>query len=799
MKKLITCILLIAAFFNTTTIHSQDLLKGNDISAVKVDNLSDADVAKIKAQLDSNNLTIEQAETILLSKGMSNEELSKLKARLYNISTVNNTPNTNLDKGREQEKVINKKVKDTDNNLVFGSELFDNPTLNFEPNLKIATPVNYILGPGDELQVSVYGVQIFNATIPVSVEGKIDIQNVGQIAVMGMTIEAATQKIRSAIANVYSTVRSGQSKVGISLSKVRTIKITIIGSKQPGNYSVSSLATVYNALYLAGGPGKNGSFRNIELLRNNVVYKKIDIYNFLVNGNQSDNVGLKDNDVIRIPVYSLRVKIDGEIKRPGIFEMKTGESFKDLLAFASGFTEFAYTASVNVMQKTDKEFKVRDIKASEFGTYKPQSGDEFKVTKILNRFENRIKIFGAVFRPDTYSFYEGMKVSDLIKKAEGLKEDAYTKRAKIIRLKSDLTTEMLQVNLQEAMEGNPEADIVLHKEDVVNIYSILEFVEEYKITINGEIKNPGVYTYQENLTLNDLLIEAGGILGSSSKKVEIARMIKSEEINENSSVRAELFNIEISVDNNEQAKNFELKPFDVVTIRRMAVYEKPETVVIRGAVNYSGKYALINKKEKIYDIINRAGGLTSVANLDGVKIFRPIRSEQLEELQNVNLKLGTNDSLQNVLTNKLRNLKFATIPVDWRKIVENPNNNTNVTLFPGDEIEVEAYNENVKVTGNVLLTSEIPYEKGKGFGYYIGSVGGTDSKGWKKKAYIIYPNGKAAISSTFLFIRSYPKVLPGSQIVIPEKPQRKILGPGEIISIGSIFISLAILILTAFN
>ena len=759
MKKLIACILLIATFFQPSISQAQDLLKWNDISAMKVDDLSDSDIAKIKSQLESNNLTIEQAESILISKGMSNEEISKLKVKLYYNSANNNTQKVNVDKGREQENVINKKEKDHETNLVFGSELFDNPTLNFEPNLKIATPVNYILGPGDELQVSVYGIQVFNATLPISVEGKIDIQNVGQISVLGMTIEAATQKIKSAISNVYSTVKSGQSKVGISLSKVRTIKITIIGSKQPGNYSVSSLSTVYNALYLAGGPSINGSYRNIELLRNNVVYKKIDIYHFLVNGDQSDNIGLKDNDVIRIPVYSVRVTISGEIKRPGIFEIKAGESFKDLLTFASGFNDLAYTASVNVMQKTDKEYKVRDIKAEEFGTYKPQSGDEFKVTKILNRYENRIKIFGAVFRPDTYSFYEGMKISDLIKKAEGLKEDAYTKRAKIIRLKSDLTTEMLQVNLQEAMEGNSGADILLHKEDVVNIYSILEFIEDYKITIDGEIKNPGVYAYQKNLTLNDLLIEAGGLLGSSSKKVEIARMIKSEEINDKSGEKAELFNLEISVDNNEQSKNFELKPFDVVTIRRMAVYEVPETVTIKGAVNYSGKYVLINKKERIYDLINRAGGLTSVANLDGVKINRPIQNKQVEELQNVNLKLGKNDSLQNVLTNKLKNLKFATIPVDWRKIAENPKDNTNVTLFPGDEIDVATYNENVKVSGNVLLTSEIPYEKGKGFGYYIGAVGGTDAKAWKNKAFIIYPNGKTAVSSTFLFIRSYPKVM----------------------------------------
>lgn len=505
MRKIITVVVLFIAFFQSTTAVAQDLLKSTDLSTLKVDYLSDSDIAKIKIQLQTNNLTIEQAEPMALSKGMSATEFAKLKERLAMSATPSAVVKKNgndsdsdasaTDKedafGRKQEKIVNTKVKDSLNALVFGSELFDTPTLNFEPNLKLATPMNYILGPGDELQVSVYGVQEFNASIPVSIEGKVTIQYVGQIAVSGMTIEAATQKIRAAIAGVYSTVRSGQSQVSVNLTRIRTIRVTLIGSKQPGNYSISSLATVYNALFLGGGPSKNGSYRNIELIRNNKVFTKVDIYDFLVNGDQSSNVGLKDNDVIRIPAYTQRVTVEGQVKRPGIFEMKTGETFEDLLSFASGFNEFAYTASVNVLQKTDREFKVRDIKASEYGTYKPLSGDVFRVTKILNRFENRIKIDGAVFRPDTYSFYEGMRISDLVLKADGLKEDAYTNRARIIRLQSDLTTEIVNVNLAKALSGDLEADVALKKEDVVTVYSILDFVDEFKITLTEKSKNPG--------------------------------------------------------------------------------------------------------------------------------------------------------------------------------------------------------------------------------------------------------------------------------------------------------------------
>jgi len=685
------------------------------------------------------------------------------------------------------------------NSLVFGSELFDNPTLNFQPNLKLATPVNYVLGPGDELQISINGVQEFSDNVPVSVEGKVNIQYVGQISVSGMTIEAATQKIKGAISRVYSTVRSGQSQVGISLSRIRTIKITIIGSRQPGNYSISSLATVYNALFLGGGPSKNGSYRNIELIRNNKVYKNIDIYRFLVSGNQSDNVGLRDNDVIRIPAYTNRVTVEGEVKRPGIFEMKKGESFSDLLNFASGFNEFAYTASVNVLQKTGKEFKVADIQAAQYSSYIPLNGDVYRVSKILNRFENRIIIDGAVFRPDTYSFYQGMHVSDLIRQAEGLKEDAYLKRARIIRLKEDLTTEIVNVDLAKLMSGDNSANVELKKEDKVTVYSILDFKEEYKVTIDGEVKKPDVYDYQENLTLNDLIVVAGGLTGIASKRVEIARMIRAENIDDTNQNKVELFNIEITPDSNEQVVNFELKPFDVVNVRRMAVNEKPEMVIITGSVAYPGKYVLATKREKIYDVIKRAGGLTSVASLKGIKIKRPIKKDQIEDLENVTLNLGKKDSIQDKLEKKLKvDLKYATIPVDWEKILKRQNSNANVTLLPGDEIEVSAFNETVKVTGNVLLTSEIPYNDGKGFNYYLNAVGGLDAKGWRKKAYIIYPNGQASVSrSVLLFFRTSPKVLPGSQIVVPEKPEAQKMTAAQWVSIASVLVSMGVLIVTA--
>ena len=810
MKKILSLALLFFALVQSSSIAAQDLLKGQNLSSLKVDNLSDADLMKLRSQLQANKMTIEQAEPMALSKGMPASEFAKLKARI-GIPVAASTQKENaLDgSGRVQEAVVNVKVKDEDNALVFGSELFDTPSLNFEPNLKLATPVNYVLGPGDELQISVYGTQEFSESVPVTVEGNVKIQYVGQIAVSGMTIEAATVKIKNAIARVYSTVRSGQSQVGISLSRIRTIKVTLIGSKQPGNYSISSLATVYNALYLGGGPAKNGSYRSIELIRNNKVYRTIDLYRFLVHGNQSDNIGLKDNDVIRIPAYTQRVTLRGQLKRPGIFEMKKGESFTDLLSFASGFTEAAYRASVTVLQTTDKEYKVKDIKAAEFATYKPQSGDLFTVNKILSRYENRIRIQGAVFRPNTYSFYPGMRIADLVAKADGLREDAYLTRATIVRFKEDLTKETVSVNLDKALSGDPEANISLNKEDIVTVFSILDFKEEFKVTIDGEIKRPGQYDFNPALTLNDLIVQAGGLIGSASKHVEVARMITSEAIEATNSSRAQLFNIEINPGNNEQAENFVLAPFDVVNIRRMAVYEKPAMVTVSGAVQYAGKYVLADKQEKVYSIIQRAGGLTPQASKQGVKIKRPIQAEQIEDLENVSFDVTKNvvvagiiqnDTVQNKVVKKLKeDLKYATIPLDWDRIVRNPKSRTNIILLPGDEVEVATSSESVKVTGNVLLTSEIPYNSGRGINYYLNAVGGTDAKGWKKKAYVVYPNGKAAVTGSFLFFKLYPKVTPGAQIIIPEKPETKKMSTGEWVSIGSVMTSLALLIVTAFK
>ena len=413
-------------------------------------------------------------------------------------------------------------------------------------------------------------------------------------------------------------------------------------------------------------------------------------------------------------------------------------------------------------------------------------------SKILNRFENKITITGAVFRPDVYAFTDGMKIKELLNKADGLKEDAYLQRAVIMRLKPDFTTIMLDVDLAAVLGDNQEANIVLKKEDIINVYSIFDFKENYKISIDGEVRKPGSYPFSENLTLNDLLLQAGGLTSAASKKVEIARMVKSDVLNDANPTKIELLTISIDNNTNEQAQNTVLQPFDVISVRRIAVYNVPETIIVKGSVAYPGTYAITNKKEKIYDILMRAGGMLANANSNSVRVKRPIQKKQIDAIAEVNLNLGKDDKVQKELTKKVtEELKYLTIPIEWEQIKSNKNSSTNITLFAGDEVEVGVFSESVKVVGNVLLNSEIPYQSGRGFNYYINAVGGIDFKGWKQRAYIIYPNGKAAVAQNFLFFRSYPKVMPGSQIVIPEKPDKPKTNATEIISIASVLASLA--------
>jgi protein involved in polysaccharide export with SLBB domain len=807
MHKRFVCKLLIVAalmFLYVPAAHSQDLLKGKDLSTLRVDQLSDGDIAKLKSQMSDARMTIEQAEQVALAKGMPATEFAKLKQRLLAV-TNNNSGVGKLGTGKEPppqrenaEKdsldVYNKadRTKPLINPLIFGSELYTGVAPSFEPNLNLATPVNYILGPGDDIQVSVYGVQQYEGDLSVSPEGNISIPSVGQIKVAGLSIEAATQKIRTAMGNsVYPYLRSGGSKLSVTLSKIRSIRVTVIGSNRPGNFTVSSLATVFNVLYAAGGPSAFGSFREIQLYRNNKLERKIDLYRLLLQGDQSDNIGLKDNDVIRIPAYKTRVEIQGQVKRPGIFEVLPNEVFSDIIGFASGFTDTAYSASVKVFQRSEKERKVFDLLATAFDTYRPQSGDVFVVPKILNRFQNRVRITGSVFRPDVYELTPNLKVADLIRRADGLKEDAFVGRGQVIRLQEDLTRSIFSFDIRKALAGDNENNFLLRREDEVYISSVQELKDSFKVAIQGEIRMPGQYEYVENLTLKDLILQAGGFTDAAYKNIEIARLIKRDSIASNDNRASTIINVSFDGDFASSAANLPLQAFDVITVRRKAGYAVPEIVTVTGQVQYPGPYALRSTNERVSEVLMRAGGYTPDAYPEGMFLKRYKTEEQKRELEETIKKLQRNakDSTGIVIQDIER--EYDQIPLDIVAIQNAPGSMQDLVLKARDELVIPRFDGQVKVSGSVLLATQVPYRKGNTLLSYISEAGGFGGDAWRKKAYVVYANGNAAVTRHFLFFRFYPEIRPGSHVVVPKKPEKKATNVGEIIGISSALASLA--------
>ncbi|MCA6459684.1 MAG: SLBB domain-containing protein [Chitinophagaceae bacterium] len=758
-------------------------------------------------------MTIDQAEQAALAKGMSAVEFAKLKKRVEALGTDNkegvgklrsktdlNQPSAekqdNSSDSLDKEKYKETPPKPLIDPLIFGSELYTTVSPSFEPNMKLATPLNYVLGPDDQILVSVYGVQQYEGDLLVSAEGFINIPNVGQVKVAGLTIEAATQKIKTVMGNtVYGYLRSGGAKLSVTLSKIRSIKVLIIGANRPGTYTLSSLSTVFNALYVAGGPTAFGSFREIELVRDNKLFRKIDLYRLLLHGDQSDNIGLKDNDVIRIPAYQTRVELQGQVKRPGYFEVLPGESFQQILAFASGFTDTAYRASVKLFQRSEKERKLADLEAAVYNNYHPQTGDVFVVSKILNRFENRVRISGAVFRPDVYSLSQGLKVADLIRKADGLKEDAFTGRGQILRLEEDLTRSMASFDIKRALANDPQHNLLLQREDEVLISSVLDLRDSFKVTIQGEVRLPGQYEYVENLSLKDLILQAGGFTDAAFKNIEIARLIKRDSIAATDNRASIIINTEISGDLGSAIANTVLQPYDVITIRRKAGYTIPETVTVVGQVQYPGPYALNSRNERVSDILRRAGGYTPDAYPEGAYLKRYKTDEEKAKSKDVARKAEKNARDTSMTAKKMLvediTREYDQIPLNVPVILSSPGSVEDLIVRAKDELVVPKFDGQVKISGAVLMTTQVPYQQKSKFQDYISDAGGFSGDAWRKKAYVVYANGKAATTKHFLFFKFYPKMMPGCELIVPKKLEKKGMSTGEIIGLSSALASLS--------
>ncbi len=789
---------------------------------VKVDELTDDQIKNFILEADRLSLTDSQIDALALQRGMNPDEIVKLKYRIQatrkalssiNYSSASSPPRLRADtlsaRSDSFRRVEQRPLENYNSAFSalqsrnFGFEVFSNPRISFEPNLRLPTPENYRLSTDDVLQVEVSGVSQASYRLPISPEGVIRIPVAGPIAVNGLTIEQARRAITNKLAStIYTNIRSGKTKVEVNVGNIRSIRVTIIGEATvPGTYTLPSLASAYNALYACGGPNASGSFRNIQVIRNGKTAATIDVYKYLSSGVRSNDINLRDEDVIKINPYSVRIELKGEVKKPGIYDVRPGETLADIIQFANGFTDNAYTDRIQVFRNTAKERQVTTVASAAVGTLVPQSADTYIVSKILNRFSNRISINGAVYRPGEYELQPGMTLSQLVQEADGLREDAFTARATLHRLKDDLSPELVSFNVSQLMKG-VVADIQLQREDRVTIYSKFDLKEGYFIGIEGEVSNPGFFLYEEGMTVQDAILMAGGLKEAAAvKHIEISRRIKNPESDSATIKTAIIFQQDIAPDLKDSAayQSVALLPFDEITIHPAPGYYVQKNAVIEGEALFTGKYTLAEKNDRISDLIKRAGGLTPQAYLEGAVLVRAKNLSKTELANNQqgifnllkdNLESGAPTALLQAQLDYNAQKRSENVDIDLQKIMQHPGSQYDLLLNDGDTLRVPKQLQTVRVNGEVLYPSLVRYDKDYRFKTYISRAGGFDQRALRRKSYVVFANGSVKGTRHFLFFRNYPDMQPGAEVFVPVKRQPQRLRAGELVAVGATLVTM---------
>ena len=630
----------------------------------------------------------------------------------------------------------------------FGSAFFARAASTFEPNLRIATPRNYILGPEDEIVVDVYGNAVDNFRMKISPEGTVKMLNLAPVYVNGLTVEQASQRIVARLREAYSTLnRPGSGTYSsITLGNVRSIRVMITGeAARPGTYTVSSLATAFNALSMSGGPSYNGSYRNIEVIRNNSVVKKIDLYRFLVDADLRDNIALQDQDIILIHPFETRIELNGQLKRPGIFEVKPGEALGSLIRYAAGFTPEAYTKTLNYQRNTGVNYVIGSIDSAQVDSFVPQNGDIFNVKRILDVVINQVEIRGAVTVPGPYALEQRCNtVLKLIKTAQGTSPRAFLNRAILERSSGQTQIGIVAIDLRKLINGEIE-DIPLLAGDILTIKSIEDLKEFTFLTISGSVINPGSYYYYKDITIADLIFQAGGYTeGGIPYRIEVSRRVKNDTLDLPGNQNVRIFKIDVA-DNlvlNPDDQKFKLQPQDIIIVRKSPRYEAQKAIAVLGEVKYPGNYTIISNFERISDILEKVGGLKPEAYLPGARFYRG------SEL----------------------------IAVDIKAIIDKPSLASNLLLISGDTLVIPRRSETVRIQGGVHNPSVMNFDAKFRYADYISQAGGYTEQGWKKRVFVSYPNGRTFRTRNFLFFRSYPKVEPGAVVTIPNK---QVQAPGQ--------------------
>jgi len=749
---------------------------------IDIANISDQQLIQLINKYQLNGLTDVEFEMMAKQKGLSKDQSAILKRRIAELDPLSNKASEPIKSKQSDENYTDRNkieiqtptiktqpVQFVPALKVFGAELFENAGLSFEPNISIATPKNYIIGAGDEIIVDIYGLSESTKKLKVSTEGFIRFPNLGPIKVAGLTIEDAQVKIKNEAAKVYTTIVGGDTKVLISLGQMRSIRVTLIGEvNKPGSYSVSALSTIMNALYASGGPNAIGSFRKIVLVRSGIPIVQFDLYDFLLKGDLSKNKLLQDQDVIRVGAYEGRVAVIGATKKQALFDIKKGETAQDVLAFAGGFADIGYKEMVRVKRMGLKGKEVLTVKEANLASFNLVSGDTLAVDALATNYVNRISIQGAVYYPGEYGVTAIQNLQTLLTTAQ-IKENAFLERGVLRRLNTDMTPKLISFNVNDILSGKEK--LVLQKEDSVFIYAKEAIREKYTITINGEVNQPAIYSYADNMRAQDLILLAGGFKeGASLQRVEIARRLNAQDAATDQTAYSIVKAIDISNNSNTEDLNFILAPFDIVSIRKAPNYKVQIMVAVEGEVMYPGKYTLAGNTERLSDMIARAGGLKTAAYAAAAKLSRQTKTGQ-----------------------------YKPVGIRLSEALNKPGSLEDVILEQGDSVYIPKLTQTVQTTGAVNVPRQVALLPGMGFAKAIRESGGFQTNANRKRAYVVRANGEIKVTKRFFVFHFYPTIEPGAELIIPAKKSKPPVSTAEFIGISSGIASLAGLIIALIN
>ncbi|TVQ66779.1 MAG: hypothetical protein EA360_04655 [Balneolaceae bacterium] len=845
MKKIfifIFTLLLILA--GQTELYSQSgSVNLTDIQNVQVDNLSDDQLLNFFRQMQAQGFSVQEVGNIARARGMPASEVSKLTSRLNRIATgrdergesgVTPTGRTaeqadllfppfmdledevliselrRLVQERDEADVLRQLQLVIDEGFpIFGANLFSGSSMSFEPSFNIPTPADYIFGADDEIQIDIYGAAEAEYRLIVSPDGYIRIPNLGPIQVSGLRFDEARTRIVTNLQRIYSGINLNEPErantfVDISLGRVRSINVNMIGEvTQPGSYTVSSLATVFNMLYAAGGPSRTGSWRSIQVIRGNEIVADFDLYDLIIHADQSDNIRLRDQDIIKVNPYINRIRLSGEVKRPGIYELKDGETLQHLIQFNGGFSENAYTERIIIHRTTNIQRSISDVKWPEGGEIELRNGDTIEITSIVDRYENRVRIEGAVFKEGDYELTEGLTLTELIEKAEGVKEDAFLDRGIILRQMDNLMLESIAFSVRDILNGDAD-DILLRKDDQVRISSIFDLQETFTIQVSGAVNKPDRFEFLDGMTLEDAIFLANGLRDEAAAyRVEVARRVVEEDTRVKVNQMAEVFQFEVEPNFSFRGRDaeFQLKPFDRVFVRTKPNYQRQLTVRIEGEVQFPGEYVLETRDARLSDVIRQAGGLSQYAFPSGASMQRILeitaRDVEREDLDRSELLSSLN--LENVDLDRFQTINdttFTPVGIRLAEALKSPGGINDLRLQEGDIIRIPRQFQTVRVEGGVLAPVTMRFVPGRGLQRYVDAAGGTTDRGQRHRAYIVYANGEVDRTRRFLRLRKNPDVEPGATIIIPEKPASRELSPQETVALASSIASTALLFIT---